>query len=379
MTPMPQRIAGRDYLVPIMLHPELDRDEWVKARMAGIGGSDAAAIVGENDNKSAINVWDERVTGGASFVDTERTITGRQLEDPVIRWFMQGAPLWPRTGSAFDVVKPPTVYHRDRPWQRGSVDGLAYEPDAVDAIAPPGSVYQTMRQLWSPSWHSELVRSPLRPLAGVEVKTHGWFGSLGYEREDDGVVVDVPADKRIQCAWYMELYDLDVWYLAALVDTHIRKTFVLQRDREIGSSLLEEVDTFWRRYIMTGQEPPPDGTKSYREHLRAKFKTHGGELIASTPEVDAAVDELLRVKREQKALEKRRESLEQVVKVHIGDNLGVRTASGKITWKSQASGKLRETDARAELYSVAGWTDAEIAAFEELFKQPDHRVMRTPK
>lgn len=350
-------IAGRDDLIAVEFDPETQREEWVASRLLGIGGSDAAAIVGESTMKAPIDVWSERVTGIQSFVDNERTLMGRILEPIVLGLFEAGGERWPREPGPITLIKPPSVYRRDQPWFRGSADSFGYFGEVGDAA---------------------ILRA--KPQFLVEVKTHGWYGSRGYDLSDEGApLVSVPPDKRIQCAWYMALYDVDLTYLVALVDTHLRRTFAIRRDRELEGMLLEAVERFWTDHVLTGVPPEPDGSKSYRGYLSERFKTHTADLVASSPAVEKAVNDLLTVKREQKKLETDRETAEQIVKRHIGDAAGVRTALGTVTWKSQASGKLRDKEVRSELYKIAGWTDDEIATFEATYKQPDHRVLRTPK
>ncbi len=361
----PIRIAGREYLIPVEIDPEADRDAWLADRLKGHGGSDVAKILGEHPTRGPIDVWQEHTTGLVEWTeDNERSRAGRFMEPHVLDWFARGGDAWPRTGGEYRVIKPPTVYHRDRPWQRGSADGLGYYPEVIAHLSDG----------------VDLLRSTTVPSFLVEVKTHGWFASRAYalDRDDDDPVVAVPPDKRIQAAWYMELYDVDVAYLAALFDTHLKRTFLLQRDRELGAMLLEEVEQFRKRYILTGEQPPPDGKASYRDYLRKRYRTHDAVIVASTAEVDGAVEALIKVKRDMKRLDDERERAEQTIKNHIADHQGVNSSSGIVTWKSQRSGKYKDKDMRAELYKAVGWTDLEIAAFESRFALPDVRVLRTP-
>jgi len=360
----PTIIAGRPWLVPVWLDPETARAEWLESRLGGIGGSDAAAVVDEHPYKSKIDVWSERVTGIFDDRELERATVGRMLESPVIGWYADGLPRWPRTGGPLRIVKPPTAYHRDRPWHRGSADGLAYLPeviahlgDGVDllAAAPRGALDHI-----------------------VEVKTHGWFAAREYLRDHDGAPVDIPADKRIQCAWYMALYDAPFCRLIALVDTHIRRTYDIPRDRDLEDTLLEQVERFWMRHVLTNEPPPPDGSTSYKRYLAQRFKLHSAELVPTTPEIDEAIREHMAIKAVKADLAKREELVEQTLKLHIGEALGVRTQLGNCTWKIQPSGKIHEKTARGELYTALGWTDDEIAEFERRHSTPDHRVLRTP-
>lgn len=358
-------IAGLEHLIPIELDPERDRDAWLADRINGHGGSDVAKILGEHPQEGPIDVWEAHTTGVLRDTDdTERSRAGRFMEPHVLDWFSLGGDAWPRTGGPYRVIKPPTVYHRDRPWQRGSVDGLGYYPEVIAHLGPG----------------VDLLRSSSSPSFLVEVKTHGWFASRAYtlDDDDDDPIVSVPSDKRIQVAWYQELYGVDVAYLAALVDTHLRRTFLLPRDRELGSMLLEEVERFRKRYILTGEAPPPSGKASYSDYLRRRFKMHDAEIVESTDAANAAVEALIAIKREEKQLKADRKLAEQVIKSCIGGHLGVMSSSGLVTWKSQRSGRYRDKDMRTELYKITGWTDEEIAAFEERFALPDNRVLRTP-
>lgn len=357
-------IAGRPWLAPIWIDQENDREAWWKSRLEGIGGSDAAAIVGEHPKKSMIDVWNERITGKQNEEEHERLVVGRLLEEPVLGWYAAGGKMWPRPGGAYQVVRPPTVSHRDRPWHRGSADGLAYVPEVV-AYLGGGDLL--------------LSAAPEALDHIVELKTHGWFGGRAYDTVDeDGYPVAVPADKRIQCAWYMSLYNVSRCRLVALVDTHLRRTYDIERDLQFEADLLELVDRFWRRNVLGRVEPDPDGSESFSKHIKARYLTHGAHLVNTTPEIDEAIREQIAIKRQQSMLKERKELLDQKIKVHIADALGIRTSIGHVTWKSQASGKLREADARAELYKRCGMTDAEIARFEAEFATPDHRVLRTP-
>lgn len=361
-------IAGRDDLVVVESNRESDPDSWFRERMRGIGGSDAAAVLGEDPNKAAIDVWLERTTGPDPMLDNERTAAGRWLEPLVLDAFARGGDNWPRPGGPMAYVKPPTVRHRDRLWQFGSADALLYEDHGIGAGG----------ECESYAGRDETLA--LTPSALGEVKTHGWLASRAYDMSEDGdPIVSVPGAKRIQCAWYQALYQVEVCYLIALVDTHLRRTFVLQRDPDLEATMLEEIERFWTKCVVAGVPPEPDGTGRYGKYLKERFKRHDAEILESTPEVELATESLLSIKREQKILQRQRDRAEQIIKAHIGDMGGVRTTLGSLTWSLQSPGKLKQAQALAELYKTVGWSDSQVAEFESRHQQPDHRVLRTPR
>ena len=61
----------------------MDRLAWLKARQAGIGGSDVSAIMGLNRWKSPIDVWVDKTTSVQEDEPSEAAYWGTVLEDVV--------------------------------------------------------------------------------------------------------------------------------------------------------------------------------------------------------------------------------------------------------------------------------------------------------
>ena len=69
----------------------LSRDEWLKYRKQGIGGSDAGAICGLNPYTTAMHVYYDKTSETVSDTDSEAMRQGRDLEDYVARRFMEAS------------------------------------------------------------------------------------------------------------------------------------------------------------------------------------------------------------------------------------------------------------------------------------------------
>ena len=67
----------------------LSREEWLKMRKTGIGGSDAGAICGLNPYTSAMTVFHDKTTEGVSEEDNEAMRQGRDLENYVAQRFCE--------------------------------------------------------------------------------------------------------------------------------------------------------------------------------------------------------------------------------------------------------------------------------------------------
>ena len=67
----------------------LSREEWLRLRKNGIGGSDAGAICGLNPYASAMKVFQDKTTEEVEDVDNESMRQGRDLEAYVAQRFME--------------------------------------------------------------------------------------------------------------------------------------------------------------------------------------------------------------------------------------------------------------------------------------------------
>lgn len=356
----------------------------LELRRSGLGGTDVAKLFGEVTGRGPLDVYLDKRGEGEEFSGNERTDWGLILE-PIIA---------ERTAVKLGVIllpcDPLTVRHPDRPWHLGSPDRLMFDVGKVEgelvAEAPGdwnGYFYTAEGAELIPTTDVEhtyrAVGDELRrvgPTGGLEIKSHGHYAGLDYYREGDD---PIPGRVRIQCAWYQALLDLDLWNAAALIDTHQHRIFGVPRDREMESYMLEEAERFWTENVLAGVQPDPDGTDSFSRYLNARFTMHDAEMIETSASIEEWAAELKEAKVAAKKLDNRKKTLDQLLKEAIGPHLGVKTDVGKIQWKQRRSGKFRDKDMRAELYSLLEWNPGEIDYFEDGYALPDYRQLYTPQ
>lgn len=61
----------------------MDREQWLEERKKGIGGSEAAAIMGLDKNRSALAVYLDKIGEGVSVEENERMHWGTMLEEQI--------------------------------------------------------------------------------------------------------------------------------------------------------------------------------------------------------------------------------------------------------------------------------------------------------
>jgi putative phage-type endonuclease len=93
------------------------REEWLKLRRQGIGGSDALAVLGLDPWKTRMEVYlDKTGDDRAEREQTDGMAWGNYVEAPIAEWFTF------KTGIS--VRRCGLMRHETRPWQRVSVDRL---------------------------------------------------------------------------------------------------------------------------------------------------------------------------------------------------------------------------------------------------------------
>lgn len=67
----------------------MDREEWLRIRKTGLGGSDAGAVCGLNPYVSPMAVYRDKVSDETELEDNEAMRQGRDLEEYVAQRFME--------------------------------------------------------------------------------------------------------------------------------------------------------------------------------------------------------------------------------------------------------------------------------------------------
>ncbi|MEB2499557.1 YqaJ viral recombinase family nuclease [Burkholderia cenocepacia] len=219
------------------------REQWLAERRTGIGGSDAAAALGQSRHRSAYELWAEK-TGqlAGEDVDSERMQFGRVMESVIANMYTAQQQVRVRRRNT-------SIVHPRYPFMRANVDRIVegrrvgLECKNVDAMA-----YR--------------------------------FGEWGDPGSDE-----VPVEYLLQCAHYMCVLDYDEWHLAACVGGNRLATYVIHRDRELEQILIEGEATFWR-HVESNDPPPFDfGHAQAIPLLRRLYPNTNGETVALDAEI----------------------------------------------------------------------------------------------
>jgi putative phage-type endonuclease len=265
-----------------------DEKKWLEARSTGIGGSDAAVVVGLNRWKSPFQLWLEK-TGKAEpddLSENEYVYWGKVLEEAVAKRFCE------LTGKKVQ--------------RRGllQMDGCPYIIASVD-------------------------RMVIGENAGLECKTCNGFSAK--EWEDD----EVPAAYYVQCQHYMMVTGCERWYIAVLIggNRFVWKE-IPRNDKEID--LLFQTETeFWHK-VQEGIMPEVDGSESCKDALVAEFQGGIAEPLTLPGMAVGIIEQIRKIEDAKNDLENNSEFYKNQLRKMMGSHELGYAGDYKVSWKAQA-------------------------------------------
>lgn len=283
----------------------MSREEWLRLRKTGIGGSDAGAICGLNPYVSAMKVFEDKTTEGVGDTDSEAMRQGRDMEDYVAKRFMEETGLKVRRSNMM-------YRSRENPFMIADVDRLVVGRDA-----------------------------------GLECKTASAYNA---DKWKDG---RIPPHYLIQCLHYMAVTGKREWYIAVVilgVGFQYRK---LTRDDRMLEKLAAVERAFWENHVMAGAMPGPDGSKACDELLSRYFGTARKKSSIPLVGFDAKLERREELLAMIGKLEQEQNQIEQEIKCFMGDNERAYNDRYNITWCNVDSKRLdtkRIKEERPEVY-----------------------------
>ena len=265
----------------------LTREEWLKYRTGGIGGSDVSIIAGINPFKSVHQLWLEK-TGQIEPEQTESEYAhfGTLLEPIVRKEFTE------RTGIKVR-QKHMLLQSSEYPFMYADLDGVINEGGE---------------------------------LAIFEAKTASQYKMETWEE-------GVPASYILQVQHYMAVTGAKKTYIAALVGGNHFVYHVVERDEVLIAKIIAMEKYFWETHVIGGVEPIPDGSEATTNYFNSKFSESNGQIIELPEEALAICDEYERLSEQLKELEAAKSAAANQLKSYLKEAEAGTVGDRKIVWK----------------------------------------------
>ena len=287
----------------------MSREVWLKYRQAGLGGSDASAVLGVSKYKSALRCWLEKTdqAPGDDGDQSEPAFWGTTLEAVIAKVYADRNPEIKVRNVNY------ILQHPDHPWMLANIDRLLIFPDGTKAI--------------------------------LEVKTAGVW-TAGEWRGDD-----VPIAYMAQAAHYMAVTGLDRVIFACLVGGQKLEIREFHRDMDLELSLIDKERNFWA-LVESGEMPAMDGSDDCADCLDFMYSNKS----ATTVELPEEAMEWIRKYEEAKDMEKKAKAVKDLAANNLKallqcNEIGI-CDEYQLSWKSVSTNRL-DADMLEEKYPGA--------------------------
>ena len=254
-------------------------DEEKRIRRASLGSSEIAAICGVNPYASCHNVWLSKCRN-VDFEGNEATMLGNLLEPAIFAIYADRYKRRLRKG----------VYTLGpEPWMSATPDAHIMEEGGG------------------------LVEAKLVGLRSI------WMWGTGNtdQQESDSI----PLHYLTQAHWQMIVTGEPFVDVSALMGTEFR-SYTVRTDPELQAKLVQRGEVFWKKYVLTGEPPPVDGSDGASSMLRALYPKSGPPAVAADKEIEDLAEHLLAAREAVTAAETEKKRLENVIKARLGDASG---------------------------------------------------------
>lgn len=257
------------------------RQGWLQQRRTGIGGSDAAAVLGANPWKSRLELWAEkRGLVESPELDSEAVQWGLKLEGIVLEELARRTGRRVERHPQFEILR-----HPEYTWMICTPDAFQYDPQRGRGV--------------------------------VQAKTTSAFQRKEWEGQEP------PLHYQVQIQHEMLVTGCTWGTLCCLIGGQKFAWFDVELNRRFVSALIEKEREFWQQ-VQEGVQPEPDGTESCARALAKLYPEETGESVALPPEFLQYDEQLLEINQRIKALQEQKRELENRFKAAIGPHaLGV--------------------------------------------------------
>ena len=269
----------------------MSREEWLRWRTKGIGGSDVSVIAGVNPFRSIFQLWLEK-TGQVEPEETENDNThfGNVLEPVVKREFSK------RTGLKVR-AKRALLQSEEYPFMLADLDGVIYENGKMNLFeAKTASAYK--QEIWEKG---------------------------------------IPEEYVLQVQHYMAVTGAEKTYLAALVGGNRFYWKVVRRDEQKIAEIIALEKAFWEENVLAGKEPVPDGSGATTDFLNEKYSSSNGNTILLPEEALGLCRRYEELSGQLNELQDKKDAVSNQLKNFLKNNESGVIGEYRVTWKQVTS------------------------------------------
>lgn len=272
----------------------LSREDWLKYRKRGIGGSDVAAILGISKWKSAVGLWLDKTNQSSEPEEENEAMQWGNIMEPVIRNHFADV-----MGKPVAEVKA-MLRHPEYPFMLADVDGVTVDDEGNPAI--------------------------------LEIKTASEYKRGEWED-------DIPPYYQTQVQHYLCVTGVKKAYVAVLIGGNSFKVFEVNADVEVQQMLIAVERGFWDK-VQNMIRPEIDGSDAATELLDRAYRGGIAEQIVLPEEAIEYVDRYMEASAEEDNAKAKKQDAANHIKEFMRDYDKAKCLNYTITWKPVSTERL---------------------------------------
>lgn len=275
---------------------DMTHAEWLETRTRGIGGSDAAVVLGLNKWKTPFELWLEK-TGQVipESSQSEAAYWGTMLENMVAKEFELRTEKKVRRRNVM-------FQHPDYPYIIANIDRMVVGEKAI-----------------------------------LECKTTSAYNAEEWKNDE------IPAPYIIQAQHYLGVLgpEYEKAYFAVLIGGQKFVWKEISRDEELIDMIFQAERTFWEEHVKKNVPPALDGSSAAEEFLKKRYaEAEAGKTLDLKYEYKDKIAELLSLKETISQLESQAKALENEIKNELKDAEIGFVQNYQVTWKQFESNRI---------------------------------------
>lgn len=170
--------------------------------------------------------------------------------------------------------------------------------------------------------------------AGLECKTASAYSA---DKWKDG---HIPESYELQCHHYMAVTGVDAWYIAVVI---LGKDFLwhrIERDEDLIQNLISIENSFWNSHVIPHIMPKPDGSESSERLIREMIGRAVYQKEIPLTGFDSQLRRRMEIAELMKRLDAEKKTIEQKLKLYMGDAEAAENDRYRITWKNSRTERL---------------------------------------
>lgn len=273
---------------------DLSREDWLKLRQLGIGGSDAAIVLGLSKWKTPFELFLEK-TNQVELQESqsEAAYFGSILEDVVAKEFEL------RTGKKVR-RRNQMLQHDEHEFMLANVDRMIVGEDAI-----------------------------------LECKTASAY--LANDWKDD----EVPENYIIQVQHYMAVTGTKKAYIAALIGGNRFIWKEIERDDELIEIIINAQKEFWNEFVKKDIPPALDGSSAAERYIKERYSQSESETVVNLGhEYLSKIENLNILKDQAKFIDTQIKEIENQIKNEMKTSSQALVGNYQIKWNNVTTNRL---------------------------------------